>query len=285
MGLALAIDYTLLIVSRYRDELADGAERDEALVRTMATAGRTVLFSALTVALSMVAMVLFPMYFLKSLAYAGVAVVAFAAIAAVVVAPAAIVLLGDRLDALDMRRLSRRVLGGPNRSASRSSRPSGTAARNSLCAGRFRSASRSSRCCSCSARRSSASSGASPTTACCRNRCRLAQVGDHLRNNFAVDSARNVTVVIPDTAGITPTEIDRYAGDAVPGARRVVGVGARRDIRDGRPVGPPSRRTGIKDGSAFFTVGSTRAAVLRRLRGPTGPVARGEPPAAARRCN
>ena len=71
MGLALAIDYTLLIISRYRDELADGSQRDEALMRTMATAGRTVLFSATTVALSMVAMVLFPMYFLKSFAYAG----------------------------------------------------------------------------------------------------------------------------------------------------------------------------------------------------------------------
>ena len=113
MGLALAIDYTLLIVSRYRDELAAGSRRDEALIRTMATAGRTVLFSAMTVALSMVAMVLFPMYFLKSFAYAGIAVVAFAAVAAIVVAPAAIVLLGDRLDSLDVRRLLRRVLGRP----------------------------------------------------------------------------------------------------------------------------------------------------------------------------
>ena len=79
----------------------------------MATAGRTVLFSAMTVALSMVAMVLFPMYFLKSFAYAGIAVVAFAAVAAIVVAPAAIVLLGDRLDSLDVRRLARRMLGRP----------------------------------------------------------------------------------------------------------------------------------------------------------------------------
>ena len=102
MGLALAIDYTLLILSRFRDELADGAGRDEALMRTMATAGRTVLFSSLTVALSMSVLVLFPMYFLKSFAYAGVAVVAFAAIAAIVVTPAAIALLGPRLDSLDM---------------------------------------------------------------------------------------------------------------------------------------------------------------------------------------
>ena len=53
MGMALAIDYTLLILSRFRDELAEGQTRDAALIRTMATAGRTVLFSAMTVALSM----------------------------------------------------------------------------------------------------------------------------------------------------------------------------------------------------------------------------------------
>ena len=52
LGLALAIDYTLLILSRFRDELAEGADREEALIRTMATAGRTVLFSAMTVALA-----------------------------------------------------------------------------------------------------------------------------------------------------------------------------------------------------------------------------------------
>ena len=82
MGLALAIDYTLLMISRYRDELADGASRDVALTRMMLTAGRTVVFSATTVALSMVVLVLFPMHFLKSFAYAGVATVAFAATAA-----------------------------------------------------------------------------------------------------------------------------------------------------------------------------------------------------------
>ena len=111
MGLALAIDYTLLMISRFRDELAEGASRDDALMRTMVSAGRTVVFSATTVALSMAVMVLFPMHFLKSFAYAGVATVAFAAAAAIVVTPAALVLLGDRLDSLDVRRLARRVLG------------------------------------------------------------------------------------------------------------------------------------------------------------------------------
>ena len=70
----------------------------------METAGRTVLFSATIVALSMAMMLVFPMHFLKSFAYAGVATVAFAALAALLVTPAAIVLLGDRLDASNIRR-------------------------------------------------------------------------------------------------------------------------------------------------------------------------------------
>ncbi len=130
LGLALAIDYTLLIVSRYRDELAEGSDRDEALIRTMATSGRTVLFSAVTVALSMSATVAFPMYFLKSFAYAGVATVALVATSSILITPAAIALLGPRLDALDVRALLRRIpptgKGGPPRRTSRSSSCSGT---------------------------------------------------------------------------------------------------------------------------------------------------------------
>lgn len=113
MGLALAIDYTLLILSRYRDELADGADREVAVARTVVTAGRTVLFSATTVALAMAVMVLFPMHFLKSFAYAGVAVVALAAFAAVVVTPAALILLGDRVNSSHIRRLIRRLVRRP----------------------------------------------------------------------------------------------------------------------------------------------------------------------------
>ncbi|NBQ43278.1 MAG: hypothetical protein EBU23_12530 [Mycobacteriaceae bacterium] len=83
LGLALAIDYTLLILSRYRDEVANGSDSATALVRTMCTAGRTVLFSAVTVALSLSALIMFPMYFLKSFAYSGIATVAFAAASAI----------------------------------------------------------------------------------------------------------------------------------------------------------------------------------------------------------
>ena len=92
MGLALAIDYTLLILSRFRDEIDSGAERDAALVRTMVSAGRSVLFSATTISLSMSALMFFPMPFLKSFAYAAIAVVALAVAAAIVVTPAAIAL-------------------------------------------------------------------------------------------------------------------------------------------------------------------------------------------------
>ena len=113
MGLAVAIDYTLLMLSRFRDERAAGVGRDDALVRTMVAAGRTVLFSAMTVALSMSAMVLFPMYALKSFAYAGVAVFACAPVAAILVTPAAIVLLDNRLDVLDLSRFIRRLLRRP----------------------------------------------------------------------------------------------------------------------------------------------------------------------------
>ena len=122
MGMALAVDYTLLILSRFRDELAQGQTRDAALIRTMATAGRTVLFSAMTVALSMATMVLFPQYFLKSFAYAGTAVVAFAAAAAITVTPAAIMLLDRRLDSLDVRPLTRRILWGSAGRPARSER-------------------------------------------------------------------------------------------------------------------------------------------------------------------
>ena len=256
MGLALAIDYTLLIISRFRDELADGADREQALVRTMATAGRTVLFSAMTVALSMVAMVLFPMYFLKSFAYAGIAVVGFAAVAAIVVAPAAIVLLGDRLDSLDVRRLARRMLGRPEpvrrpveqtfwyrstKFVMRRSIPIGLAiiALLLVLGAPF-----------LGIKWGFPDDRVLPASASAR------QVGDELRDNFAVDSATNVRVVIPDTTGITPAELDRYAArlSQVADVSSVSAPGG--TFVDGAPAGPPSAATGIKDGSAFLTVGS-----------------------------
>lgn len=105
LGLGLAIDYALFIVRRFREELDTGADPLTAVGATLRTAGRTVLFSALTVAAALSAMFLFPQYFLRSFAYAGIAVVLLAAAAALVILPAALVLLGHRVNALDLRRV------------------------------------------------------------------------------------------------------------------------------------------------------------------------------------
>jgi putative drug exporter of the RND superfamily len=113
LSLALAIDYTLFIINRYREELSAGLPREQALIRTMSTAGRTVTYSALTVALSLAAMAVFPMYFLRSLAYAGLTSVALCLFGALLVAPALLVILGDRIDAFDIRKPVRRLFGRP----------------------------------------------------------------------------------------------------------------------------------------------------------------------------
>ncbi|MDX3264053.1 MMPL family transporter [Streptomyces sp. MI02-2A] len=108
LGLGLAIDYALFIVRRFREELSTGADPLGAVATTLRTAGRTVLFSALTVAVSLAAMLVFPQYFLRSFAYAGIAVVLLAAAAALILLPAALMVLGHRVNALDLRRLFRR---------------------------------------------------------------------------------------------------------------------------------------------------------------------------------
>ena len=98
MGLGLAIDYSLFVVSRFREELRDAATTTDAVVRTVRTAGRTVTFSALTVAVSLGALLVFPLAFLRSFAYAGIAVVVLATLGAVVVLPAILAALGPRVD-------------------------------------------------------------------------------------------------------------------------------------------------------------------------------------------
>jgi len=257
MGLALAIDYTLLIISRFRDELAHGAGRNDALERTMVTAGRTVLFSATTVALSMSVLILFPMHFLKSLAYAGVATVTFAAIVAVVVTPAALVLLGNRLDSLDVRRLAWRLLGRSEPAARpveqqfwyRSTRfvmrraiPIGLAVVTLLVllgvpflGVRW----------------------GFPDDRVLPSSAPPHQVGNQLRDGFDANPATSVSVVIPDTNGLGPQDIARYAADLsrVPGITAVSApMGT---FVDGAQTGPPSAATGEAQGSMFLTAESS----------------------------
>ncbi|HEX2314429.1 MAG TPA: MMPL family transporter [Thermomonospora sp.] len=98
MGLGLGVDYGLFVIFRFREELRRGAEVDVAVIRTVRTAGRTVLFSGATVAASLAVLFAFPFPFLSSFAYAGVAVVLTAVVGALVVLPAALMLLGRRVE-------------------------------------------------------------------------------------------------------------------------------------------------------------------------------------------
>ena len=257
LGLALAIDYTLLMVSRFRDEVDGGADRDTALVRMMTTAGRTVVFSATTVALSMAVMVLFPMHFLRSFAYAGVATVVFAALAALVVTPAALVLLGDRLESLDVGRLARRIAGRPRpaprpvhqqfwyrwtKVVLRHAVPLGLAGVTVLVVVGLPFL---------------GVKWGYPDDRALPKSLSAHQVGDALRTNFADNSEAAVPIVVPDASGVTRSDLERYAAELsrVPDVSAVsVPSGA---FAAGSPAGPPAAPTGQAAGSAFLTVSST----------------------------
>ena len=231
-------------------------------------------------------MVLFPMYFLKSFAYAGVAVVAFAAVAAVVVTPAAIVLLGDRLDSLDVRRLVRRLLGRPEprrkpveqtfwyrstKFVMRRAIPIGLAvvALLLVLGAPF-----------LGVKWGFPDDRVLPESASAR------QVGDQLRNDFADDSATAVTVVIPDADRAHARASSSATPPSCPGCPT-----CRRCPRpagtfvDGAPVGPPSAATGIDGRQRVPDRRQQRAAVLRRLRGPARPAARGRRARRPARCS
>jgi RND superfamily putative drug exporter len=100
LGLGLGIDYSLLVVNRFREERAAGNDVQTAVINTVASAGKTVVFSGLTVALVLVSMAFFPQYFLQSFALAGVSVVTLAVIGAAIAVPAQLNLLGDRVNKL-----------------------------------------------------------------------------------------------------------------------------------------------------------------------------------------
>lgn len=261
MGLALAIDYNLLIISRFREELARSGDRERALVRTMATAGRTVLFSATTVGLSMAVMAVFPMSFLKSSAYTIVATAAIVAIASVVVTPAAIALLGSRLDSLDGRRVLHRVLHGQRSFRDHAHKPleqqfwyrsTRFVLRHALPVGLsvvalmlllgvpF-----------LGVKWGFPDERVLPPSASAR------QVADMLDNDFDNGMGTGVTVVVPDARGAGPADLDRYAAEL----SRVPDVSAvsapMGTFVAGNRAGPPAAPAGAANGSAFFTVTST----------------------------
>ena len=105
VGLGTAIDYSLFVVARYREELAHGASSEDALARAMGTAGRAVLFSGLTVAIGLSGMLFFEGTFLSSLGVAGATVVAVAVLYAMTFLPALLAILGPRVNAWAIPRL------------------------------------------------------------------------------------------------------------------------------------------------------------------------------------
>ena len=102
LGFGLAVDYSLLLVNRYREESAAAGTPEQALGRTLRSAGRAVAFSAATISASLGTLLFFPLPLLKSLAYGGAAVACASAVAALTVLPALLVLLGDRIDRYDV---------------------------------------------------------------------------------------------------------------------------------------------------------------------------------------
>ncbi|WP_433728875.1 MMPL family transporter [Nocardia sp. CA-129566] len=104
IGLGLAIDYGLFIVSRFREELAEGYDTRAAVRRSVMTAGRTVVFSATMIIASLGGMLLFPQGFLKSIAYGSIATVSLAALTAITILPAMLSILGSRVDMLGLKR-------------------------------------------------------------------------------------------------------------------------------------------------------------------------------------
>ncbi len=109
LGLGLAIDYSLFVVSRYREEIARDGPGAAAMRRVLATAGRTVLFSSLTVATALASLLVFPQRFLYSMGLGGSLVALFAALISLTVLPAVLTLLGTRVNALAPRFLQRRA--------------------------------------------------------------------------------------------------------------------------------------------------------------------------------
>jgi uncharacterized membrane protein YdfJ with MMPL/SSD domain len=108
MGLGLGIDYSLFVLYRYREELAGGASAHDAIARTLQTVGRTVLFSALTVAAAMMSLLVFPLRFLYSMGIGGAIVTLFDGAVALLLLPALLIALGPRINALSPAWLQRR---------------------------------------------------------------------------------------------------------------------------------------------------------------------------------
>ncbi|MEU1198205.1 efflux RND transporter permease subunit [Streptomyces sp. NPDC005813] len=247
LGLGLGIDYGLLVVSRFREEIAAGRPPREAAVATVRTAGHTIVFSAATVCAALAALLVFPPYFLRSFAYAGIAVVAIAALGALTVMPALLALLGSRVNAWPVPWRRRTRAGGASRGweslARRVVRRPVLAALPVLgllavLAWPFAHA-----------------SFATPDDRTLPVSATSRQAGDALRDEFGGKGATPLTVF---TTSTTPQVARDYGPrlSALPDVAEVVGPsGVYRDGRQVGGTGPQAAGTGTDtDGPAFLVV-------------------------------
>ena len=237
LGFALAVDYSLFILTRYREELARGSPVASAVAVASRSAGRTAMFSAVTVACALAGLLAFPLTFLRSLAIAGIAVTLLAALTATLVLPSLFVLLGTRVDSLKPRRILRRRVGrhrrAPDPDAGVIHRLALLVMRrpvliSSLVIGLLLVLALPYR----SARFGLTDDQVLPAQSTAR------QVGDRIRADFEARETSPITVVLPRTAD--PAAVDRFA----------LSIAAQRDIdrvttvtgtyADGRGVAGPS---------------------------------------------
>jgi len=201
LSLGLAVDYALLMVSRFREELTAGRSVHDSVVRTVQTAGRTIVFSALTVAVALAVLTIFPLYFLRSFAYSGIAVVLIAMITSVVVLPALLKVLGYRVNAGRMPWFKKTPSAV---SAFWRKVASVVSARPILCALPVIALLVIGALPVLKAEFGTPDDRVLPTTTQTR------QVGDTLRADFPDDSSRAIQVIVP--SGLTPTQVADYAG-------------------------------------------------------------------------
>ncbi len=253
LGLGLGIDYGLLVVSRFREELTGGYAPRTAAVRTVRTAGHTIVFSAATVSAALATLLVFPPYFLRSFAYAGIAVVVIAAVSAVTVLPALLALLGKRVNAWAVP-WRRRVHAG-----SRSRFWEGLArivvrrpllaalpvvGLLALLAGPFAHAGFA-----------TPDDRALPTASSAR------QTGDLVRDAFDMKGAGALTVVTTGTASSSAREDHARELSALPQVAQVVTPGG--TFRDGAPAPlPGSTRSAGSAGSASTSADPARLSVV-----------------------
>ena len=288
IGLGLAIDYGLFMVSRFREEIRRGQRGrvEDALARTMATAGRTVAVSGITVAISLAGLLIFPQVFLRSMGFGGMSAVLIAMLAALTLLPALLAMLGPKVDALSVRPLLRRLFRRPAAAPGPRRRTApGPGSRTASCAVRSSTPSPSWRCWSRWRCRSCGWSSAGSTSGCCRPARRAGWSPRRSRptSRRATSGPIEAIVTLPD-AGRLPR---RRRGPAVlrrrrrrrPGVDGATVTGAAGDTArvsiayDGDPIGRGGAGAGRRDprgagtGRRARCWSAARAAVLDRPAG------------------